>query len=106
MRVHLMAGKKWQYASTLASEEGDVSQGYLFACVKVVPTKVLIWTPEQRKFRKLVEQGIIKGKVTNDDIILDQVTPELIELIESERYGLLFDWQDPRVLKKEKISSK
>lgn len=98
--VHLMAGEKWQYASLLNSDEGDPSKGYIFVCVKITPKRILVWMPDHKRFKELVEKGTIKGRVENGDVYLDEVPPELIAWVESEKFGLLFDWQDPLVFYK------
>jgi hypothetical protein len=52
------------------------------------------------KFRDLVMRGILPGEVVKENVILGKITPELVEIIESEQHGLLFEWQEPLILRK------
>jgi hypothetical protein len=100
VEARIMVGKQWQYASIPCAEDGSDSSGYFFVCVRASQGRTIIWMPDRMKFRDLVMNNIIPGRVVKEDVILDEITPEMIEIIESCRHGMLFDWQNPLVFTK------
>ncbi len=106
VRAHLMCGKKWHYASIPMDEDGSPKDGYVFACYFFTPGRIRVWGPDFQKFKKLVESGTIEGRIEKGHVYLKEITPELIDMIESEEHGLLFDWQRPTMLRKKKEQEK
>jgi|GEM_PF-2524337 len=100
IKVHILAGRKWHYASVPAAEDGSDSEGFLFACIQNKKKRIIIWMPDLAKFRTLIEDGKIPGKIVKKDVILEKVTPEIIDIIESEKQGILFDWREPMIFRR------
>ena len=106
VRAHLMCGNKWHFFSIPMAEDGSPKDGYLFACYSFTLGRICVWMPDFQKFKKLVEAGTIPGRIEKGQIYLKEVTPKLIDMIESEEHGLLFDWQRPFILQKKKEAEK
>ena len=100
VKAQILNGRKWRYASIPCADDGSEKNGYFFVCIHSTPTRTLIWMPDLPMFKSLVANGIIPGKVEKEDVILGEITPETIDMVESGRLGMLFDWQNPYVLKK------
>ncbi len=100
IKAHLLVGKKWQYVSLPAADDGSDSEGYLFGLIKSTPNRIIVWVPKVEKFKQLIEAGKISGKVGKDEVTLDKVTPEVIDIIESEENGFVFEWLEPLILTK------
>lgn len=100
VRVHFMRGNEWHFLSMPRCEEGSSRKGYVFACYKFTPGRIIVWGPDIDRFEGLVRDGKIAGRIENGDVFIGEVTPELIDIIESEKYGVLFDWREPGILRK------
>lgn len=59
---------------------------------------IILWSPDYDKFKSLVEKGILPGESAGGDISLGLFKPEHLDLITSEKEGVLFDWKHPVVL--------
>ncbi len=102
MKVYLLDGKKWQYASVPADDDGSDKEGFMFGCIEATSKRIIIWAPRVEKFIQLIEAGKIEGEVVKDGVVLDRISPELIDVIESEENGFVFDWREPMILMKQK----
>lgn len=71
---------------------------YVWARIKKERNMILIWLPDEEKFRKLIEAHILPGEIKNGMTILGDLKPEHMKAITSEEKGLLFDWERPLVL--------
>ena len=100
--AYLRFGKKWHYVSVPMDEKGSSKDGYTFACYHFTPSKIVAWIPDAKKFRNLIETGVINGRIERGQLYINEVTPELIDLVESEEHGLLFDWREPLMIYKKK----
>ncbi len=76
--------------------KGDAAS-YCWALMKKDPGQIIAWTPDPAQFRKLVQAGILRGKVERYDIILEKLTPDDLKGILSGDNGVCFEWQDPVV---------
>ncbi len=59
---------------------------------------IILFSPDYDKFKSLVEKGILPGEAAGGDISLGLLKSEHLDLITSEKEGVLFDWKDPVVL--------
>ena len=46
----------------------------------------------------MVEEEVLPGKAEERSVVLGELGPEHLEIITSEEYGVLFDWDDPMLL--------
>jgi len=76
--------------------KGDAASHY-WALMKKEASQIIAWTPDPAPFRKLVQTGILRGKVEKDDIILEKLTPDDLKGILSGDKGVCFEWQNPVV---------
>jgi len=56
--------------------------------------------PDAEKFKQLVENVTFHGKIENDGLILEELTPQDVNLISSGKHGTLFQWDKPVVFVK------
>jgi hypothetical protein len=103
--AHLRFGKKWHYVSVPMDEDGSSKDGFTFACYHFTPSRIVAWIPDAKKFRQLIETGVIDGRIERGQLYINEVTPDLIDLVESEEHGLLFDWREPHMIYKKKEKS-
>jgi hypothetical protein len=74
-------------------------ESFLWAKVKRTGEQVVVWDPDVEKFKAMVREGKLPGKIDdNNNIILDDLTPEHVSIIASESEGLLFDLQNPQAV--------
>ncbi len=59
---------------------------------------IILWSPDYDRFKSLVEKGILPGESTGGDISLGLLKSEHLDIIMSEKEGVLFDWKDPVIL--------
>ena len=50
------------------------------------------------KFKQLVTDGKLPGKLVDDDVVLDKLKPANMELFTSEKEGILYGKKDPVAL--------
>jgi hypothetical protein len=51
--------------------------------------------PDPEKFKTLVEEGKLPGRIKKDSIVLGGLNSEQLKLITSGRTGVLFEWDEP-----------
>ena len=55
-----------------------------------------MWSPNVEQFKILIKGGELPGKVTEDSVVLDELEPEAIEMIDDPSANLL-KWKEPDV---------
>jgi hypothetical protein len=94
-QVEMRKSGEWLFGN-IKAREGPAP--YLWGLVKLEPGQIIIWTPEQEHFKKLVQSGALPGKVDQGgDLVLEKLTPEHLKLLMSETRGVPFDWKKPLV---------
>lgn len=84
---------------TFANAKFPKEPGYHTWLIKNESGKsIILWSPDYDKFKPLVEKGILPGEATGGDISLGLLKSEHLDLIVSEKEGVLFDWKHPVVL--------
>ena len=71
---------------------------YVWAIIKKSTKIILIWLPNEERFKKLIEAKTLPGEIKKDMVVLGDLKPEHMKIITSEERSLLFDWEDPLVL--------
>jgi hypothetical protein len=74
-----------------------VDSSYYWALVKKDAGQIIVWTPNPVQFRKLVETGVLRGKLGKYDVILEKLTTDDLKGILSSDKGVCFEWQNPIV---------
>jgi hypothetical protein len=83
-------------SSLFASWKEDSS--YIWIKVKKDGEKITAWIPDANKFKTLVREGKLPGRIVdNGDVYLDDLAPKHVEIITTETEGVLFDWQNPSI---------
>ncbi|MFZ2445376.1 MAG: hypothetical protein WAW37_03385 [Syntrophobacteraceae bacterium] len=59
---------------------------------------LILWSPDYDKFKHLVEKGILPGEAQGGDVSLGLLKSEHLDIILSDKAGVLFDWKHPMVL--------
>jgi hypothetical protein len=77
-------------------EKADSSSHY-WALIKKDAGQIIIWTPDPVQFRKLIQTGVLRGKVEKYDVILEKLTADDLKVILSGDKGVYFEWQNPVV---------
>ena len=95
MKVYLKKYKNWLFANVKDKEEKGL---YLWAKIDKKDNLILIWLPNLDKFKKLVKNKILPGSISKYDVTLDKFTLKDYELLTSDNYGCLFEWQEPIIL--------
>lgn len=87
------------FASTKETQEKTVADVvYVWARIKKEKNMILIWLPNEEKFKTLIETNILPGEIKNGMTILGDLKPEHMKVITSEAKCPLFDWERPLVL--------
>jgi hypothetical protein len=74
---------------------------YAWARISKDGRQAIIWSPDADKFKELVSKGRLPGKVDKDNnVLLDELQPKDMELINSGSSGVLLEWENPWVLRK------
>lgn len=80
---------------------GDDNAGYYWARIRNQDGRLIfVWLPSFDKSKKLVENGILPGEVRGSTVSLNLVRPEHLKIITSEAHGVIFDWEEPVVLRR------
>jgi hypothetical protein len=71
---------------------------YLWGLVKNGQGQIIVWTPDQAYFRKLVETGVLPGNVDKGgDVVLQKLTPAHLQAMMSPARSECFNWKTPIV---------
>lgn len=112
--VHLLETGGWLVASIREWQPSEDSQTpppdldrnkthYNFFRVKVEGDEMLIWQPDEKKFQRLVESGLLPGEASQEEhghTWLGELSTEHYVLITSGEQGVLMEWDDPGVFRR------
>ncbi|MBM4275644.1 MAG: hypothetical protein FJ134_14460 [Deltaproteobacteria bacterium] len=94
-QVELRAAGEWTFGNVKA-KEGPAP--YFWALVKNDEGQIIIWSPDPAQFRKLVQTGVLPGKVDQGgDVVLEKLTPAHLKAMMSGDRGVCFEWRKPLV---------
>jgi hypothetical protein len=86
----------WMFANVAT----DDNSRYYWALIRNVEgNTIYVWLPNFARSKKLVEAGTLPGETQENSVSLDLLRPEHLKII-TEEHGVLFDWDQPLVLKK------
>lgn len=69
---------------------------FLWARVKKGDNYLILWSPNVEQFRNTIKRGKLPGEVSEDSVVLGELTPEAIEMIDDPSTNLL-EWKNPDV---------
>lgn len=95
--VYLRGSGSWTFANIKPQEESNQDH-YVWARIERKERQAILWAPDVRKFKALVQQGKLPGSVDAGDVILGNLESNHLEMITSETNGVLFDWDEPFIL--------
>jgi hypothetical protein len=93
-QVAIRESGEWIFGNVKETRD---SASYYFALIKKDAGQIIVWTPNPVQFRKLVETGVLRGKLGKYDIILEKLTTDDLKGILSNDKGVCFEWQNPVV---------
>jgi hypothetical protein len=94
-QVELREAGDWTVGNVKA-KEGPAP--YYWGLVKNDQGQLIICTPDPEQFTKLVQTGVLPGKVEKGgDVVLEKLTPEHLKVIMSGERGVFFEWKKPLV---------
>ena len=99
--VVLRESGDWVFASARDPEKDG--SPWLWGRLKKDGARALLWAPDTGRFRALVEQGALPGSVGEKDgeVLLGELRPADYEAIRAGANGVLFDWDDPILFRRE-----
>ena len=76
----------------------DENQKELFhwARVKKGDNYLIMWSPNVEQFKILIKNGKLPGEVTEDSVVLGELKPEAIEMVDDPSANLL-EWKEPDI---------
>jgi len=95
--VHLLESGDWVFASI---QDKDNSKRYLWGRIKKSDQQAVIWLPDSEKFKTLVEEGKLPGRIEDNGILLENLTSKYLKFITSEKAGVLFQWDEPIIFRR------
>jgi hypothetical protein len=93
-QIAIRESGEWTFGNV--KEKEDAASHY-WALIKKDVGQIIVWTPDPAQFRKLVQTGVLRGRVERYDIILEKLTPDDLKVILSGDKGVCFEWQNPVV---------
>jgi len=95
-RVEIRESGDWLFGNV---KEKEGSSRYYWALIKKDKGQIIVWFPDASEFAKLVQAGVLSGKVEKDGgVILEKFTAEDLKFALSGDKGVCFDWKRPMVL--------
>ncbi len=94
--VMLRQYRDWTFASFAGVEEGQ--SDLLWSRLDRNERQLFLWAPRPEEFKRLVEEGLLPGAVTGDDVLLERLDADHLAILVSEEHGVLFDWDEPMAL--------
>ena len=92
--VQLWEAGSWTFANVKSDSAGEPA--YLWAGIRRDGNQVIVWLPDEKKFKVLVEEGKLPGRIEpGGDVILDRLEPQHLSMITEEREGVLLVWGEP-----------
>jgi hypothetical protein len=91
----------WIFGSVPDEVDDDGTEPPEFVWARVVNDRetLTLWSPDVEKFKRLVEEGRLPGTASSS-VELGTLEPSHYELITSDAEGVLFDWEEPIVLRR------
>lgn len=76
----------------------DENQKELFQWARVEKgdNYLIMWSPNVEQFKILIKDQKLPGKVTEDGVVLDELNPEIIQMIDDPSANLI-EWKEPDV---------
>jgi hypothetical protein len=96
-QVVLREGGDWMFISVLADEDHK-EKGFVWGRLRREGELMIIWKPDVPKFEKLIEDGKLKGKTDDGDVVLEPLTAKNLTALTSGELGVPFNWDNPMVL--------
>ena len=97
--MHIWSAGNRAFANLLDQDEEDGKPFYLWGLLGGGDREMIVWLPEVKSLKALVEEGKLPGEVDEDgSVILHQLNAEQLALLTSDSEGVLFDWDEPLVL--------
>jgi hypothetical protein len=91
----------WWLGTVFVPDDAELSGEYWWGRVERTGDTLLVWVPNPRKFAELVRAGLLPGKVESEDTVrLGKLEPRHLKLVTSEERGVLFEWDEPLILRK------
>jgi hypothetical protein len=100
--AHLRESSDWIIASFQGIDDDLVEEGgrYLWGRLVRDRDELFLWWPRPAEFRRLVEAGLLPGRIEDGDVVLDGLEAEHLSLIVSEDQGMLFEWDEPMAFRR------
>jgi hypothetical protein len=98
-KVTLRRSGEWVFASLRDETASAKEDEYVWARIRKADDMIIVWLPDADKFKGLIEEGILPGE-TGDGILLKDLKKEHYEIITSEAQGVLFEWDEPMILRR------
>ena len=95
--LHLLESGDWIFASI---PDKDNPKQYLWGRIKQDERQVVVWVPDLEKFKDLVEEGKLPGRIDNKNVMLGNLTSDHLKLITSETEDILFEWDEPIIFRR------
>ena len=99
LKVTLRQSGEWVFASVRDETASAKEDEYVWARVRKDGSMIVVWLPDADKFKRLIEEGTLPGE-TGGSIILKDLKKEHYEIITSEAQGVLFEWDEPMILRR------
>lgn len=100
IEAHLRDHEGDGYVSVTGLEDQEELDGYLWLRLSREGEQLLLWLPNAESFRRLVEEGTLPGELREDGVVLGALEDAHLALIASDAHGVLFEWQEPMVLRR------
>ena len=78
------------------TRDEDQNELFHWARVKKGENYLIMWSPNVEQFRILVNDGKLPGEVTESGVVLGELKPETIEMIDDPSANLL-EWKNPDI---------
>jgi len=93
-QIFIRESGEWIFGNVREKED---STSHYWALIKKDKGQIIVWTPDPAYFKRLIQTGVIRGKVEKYDVVLEKLTPEQLKVILSDDKGAGFEWQNPVV---------
>lgn len=94
---HLRTYQDWTFASFTGVEDAP---GFLWCRLELEDGQMILWWPRPGDLARLVEQGLLPGRVEDGDVMLERLGPEHLAILVGEEHGVLFQWDEPMVFRR------
>jgi hypothetical protein len=94
--VQIMETGDWLIANVRDQEAS--TERYTWGRIRLSGDDALVWTPDVSKFRALVQEHKLPGRIEGDDVALEAPTTADLHALVSGALGVPFDWEGPYTL--------